>query len=388
MKNTTTRLVLLTVFAFIYSLCASVAASGRLTPNIPLQPVSSLGNAAQTPAATGQKVTQNTAVATHNLPPSSVASFIQETRAAHPDIDVNWLTDTLQSAEQIPAIIRLMQPAPAQKPANWQAYRERLVETRRIYAGVKFWLVNRRDLERAERMYGVPAEIIVGIIGIESFYGKHMGKFRVLDALYSLAFSFPPEHPRAEKRSQFFRQELTQFLIQHAAQQTDPQSTLGSYAGAIGLPQFMPSSVRDYAVDFNGDGKIDLINSAADAIGSIAHYFQAFGWQSGMAATYPVTISYPVFDSASLLERDILPSFKPTEFSSKGATLEAQGLLHNGLLALIKLENGDAAPSYFAGTANFYTITRYNKSSYYAMAVLELGQAVREKMPPSILRSN
>jgi membrane-bound lytic murein transglycosylase B len=156
---------------------------------------------------------------------------------------------------------------------------------------------------------------------------------------------------------------------------------LGSYAGAMGLPQFMPSSWVRFAVDFDGDDKIDLWSSPADAIGSVASYFKAFNWQTGMPTHYPVSFDKTRLDMDALMAPDILPTFSVASFQAKGAVLEGAALAHTGPLALVELQNGAEPPSYVAGTDNFYAITRYNWSSYYAMAVIELGEAVAREMP-------
>ena len=233
---------------------------------------------------------------------------------------------------------------------------------------MKFWLANREALERAEKEYGVPAEIIVGIIGVETIYGQQTGTFRVMDALATLTFDFPASHPRAAARREFFQSELEQFLSLASRSSIDPLSLRGSFAGAMGLPQFMPSSWVKYAVDFDGDGKVDLFNSPTDVIGSVASYFKAFNWQTGMPTHYPVAFDKSKLDIDALMAPDILPTFSVASFTAKGAVLEGAGLEHKGPLALIELQN--------AGTDNFYAITRYNWSSYYAMAVIELGQEV------------
>jgi len=168
-------------------------------------------------------------------------------------------------------------------------------------------------------------------------------------------------------------------LVQ-AHKQGDANAT-GSFAGAMGWPQFMPSSWRKFAVDFDGDGRIDLLHNPVDAIGSVAHYFKAFGWQTGMPTHYPVRFDETRLDKPSLLAPDILPSFSVRNFQDKGAVLEEAAQQHTGPLALVELFNGEDAPSYVAGTENFYVVTRYNWSSYYAMAVIELGAAVKAAMP-------
>jgi membrane-bound lytic murein transglycosylase B len=227
----------------------------------------------------------------------------------------------------------------------------------------------------------VPQWLIVGVIGVETFYGQHTGNFRVLDALSTLTFDFPKEHPRAKERQAFFSKELAQFLAIAAKEKINPTKLKGSYAGAMGLPQFMPSSWVNFAVDFDGDKHIDLFNNPADVIGSVANYFKAFQWHTGMPTHYPVTFNRDQLDIDALMAPDILPTFSVNSFQSKGAVIEGDALLHTGPLALIELLNGNAPPSYVAGTENFYAITRYNWSSYYAMAVIDLGQAVAREMP-------
>lgn len=292
------------------------------------------------------------------------------------NLDREWVRQAIGQARQLPAIARLMLPPPPGTPKNWRVYRSRFVEPIRIRAGVRFWQANRETLERAEREYGVPVEIIVGIIGVETIYGQQMGSFRVMDALTTLAFDFPAAHPRAPARTEFFRGELEQFLSLTHRTGTDPFTPLGSYAGAMGLPQFMPSSWVKYAVDFDGDGKVDLFASPADAIGSVASYFKGFNWQPGLPTHFAVKFDEAKLDKDALLAPDILPTFSVESFTAKGAVLEGEALAHTGPLALIELQNGAEPPSYVAGTENFYAITRYNWSSYYAMAVIELGREV------------
>ncbi|MDZ4143844.1 MAG: lytic murein transglycosylase B [Burkholderiales bacterium] len=296
------------------------------------------------------------------------------------NLDREWVRQIIGQARMVPRITRLMQPPAAGVAKNWRAYRSRFVEPLRIRAGVQFWQDNRAALARAEAEYGVPAAIIVGVLGVETIYGQQMGSFRVLDALTTLAFDFPASHPRAEARSAYFKGELEQFLQRAHRADIDPLAPLGSYAGALGLPQFMPTSVARYAIDFDGDGTVDLVHSAADAIGSVANYFKTFHWQPGLPTHFPVTFDAARLDLEALLAPDILPTFGATSFQAKGAVLTGEALAHSGPLALVELQNGEAPPSYVAGTENFYAITRYNWSSYYAMAVIELGQAVAEEM--------
>ena len=291
-------------------------------------------------------------------------------------LDADWLRSTLAQARFLPQVPRLMLPPTRGTPKNWAAYRGRFIEPVRVDAGVRFWQDNEAALARAEREYGVPAQIIVGIMGVETLYGRHMGNFRVLDALATLTFDFPDAHPRAEARRAYFRGELEQFLSLAERGGTDPTAPRGSYAGAQGLGQFMPSSLARWAVDFDHDGHTDLHGSAEDAIGSVANYFIAHGWTPGMATHYPVVFSPAGADLATLLAPDILPTFSAERMAELGAQVQGAGAQHTGPLALVELQNGGAPPSFVAGTQNFYAVTRYNWSSYYALAVIELGQEV------------
>ncbi len=296
--------------------------------------------------------------------------------AARRDLDPVWVRNAIGQARYNATVSRLMQPATQPFVKNWRVYRSRFIDPIRIAAGVRFWQANQSTLERAEKEYGVPIETIVGIIGVETIYGRDTGSFRVMDAITTLAFDFPASHPRAKERSEFFKGEVEQFLTLQNRRSADPFEPRGSFAGAMGMPQFMPSSWVKYAVDFDGDGTVDLWNSPADVIGSVANYFKAFNWQPGMPTHFPVTFDKTRLDMDALMAPDILPTFSVASFTAKGAVLDAAGALHAGPLALIELLNGPDAPQYVAGTENFYAITRYNWSSYYAMAVIELGREV------------
>jgi membrane-bound lytic murein transglycosylase B len=293
-------------------------------------------------------------------------------------LDREWVRRAVERAQFLPVVARLVLPAPPGTPKNWRVYRSRFIDAVRIGAGVRFWRENQAVLERAEKEYGVPAEIIVAIIGVETLYGQQMGNFRVIDALATLAFNFPDAHPRAAERQAFFRSELEHFLVLQNQLQADPLRPLGSYAGAMGMPQFMPSSWRRWAIDYDGDGRVDLIRSTADVIGSVANYFKSYGWQPGMPTHYPVSFDPEKVDMEALLAPDILPTFSVASFTAKGAVLEGAALEHKGPLALVELQNGEAPPQYVAGTENFYVITRYNWSSYYAMSVIELAHEVKQ----------
>ena len=291
-------------------------------------------------------------------------------------LDAHWVGQAIGQARYIPGIAKAILPPPVGVPKNWALYRSRFVEPLRIQAGKRFWLANQASLQRAEEQTGVPAAIIVGIIGVETIYGQNTGNHRVIDALCTLAFDFPAAHPKAEVRSAFFKAELEEYLALTARTRTDPLALRGSYAGAMGWPQFMPSSWARYAIDFDGDGRIDLFNSQADVIGSVANYFQAFHWTRGMATHYAVQFDAATLDLPTLLAPDIKPTFTVAELAARGAQLQDAVATPAGPLALVELQNGEAPPSYVLGTDNFYAITRYNWSSYYAMAVIELGQAV------------
>jgi membrane-bound lytic murein transglycosylase B len=288
-------------------------------------------------------------------------------------LDPAWVAQALGEARYQATVARAVLPFPAGTPKNWKVYRSRFVEPRRIKAARAFEQANGRWLQLAEERYGVPQQIIVGLIGVETIYGQQIGSWRALDALATLAFDYPGGAPR--DRSPFFRNELEQFLLLCKEQGLRPQDPSSSYAGALGLPQFMPGSWRRWAIDFDGDGHIDLWRSPADAIGSVAHYLAEHGWQRAISTHYPVRIPADAQALGKLMAPDILPTFRPGQMRALGAHLPPAAYSHPGLLALVKLENGNAAPQYVAGTENFYAITRYNQSSMYAMAVIELGAA-------------
>ena len=293
------------------------------------------------------------------------------------NLDATWARAQLAQARFNPTVARLIMPPPAGTAKNWAAYRARFIEPDRVRAGVAFWATHERWLAEAEQRFGVPASIVVGIIGVETFYGRITGNFRVLDALATLSLDFPKGR---KDRSEFFRDELGQFLKLVHAEQLSATAIKGSFAGAIGLGQFMPGSINRHAVDFDGDGHIDMAAAAdkpaADVIGSVAHYLARHGWQRGVPTHFGIKPPVDTADRAALLAPDILPSFTAAQMAERGAVLDAAGAAHTGPMALVELQNGDAAPSHVAGTQNFYAVTRYNWSSYYALAVIELGQAV------------
>ena len=303
-----------------------------------------------------------------------VVRFADEV-AARRGLDAEWLRSSLAQARFQPLVVRYIMPTASGAAKNWVRYRARFVEPIRIRAGVEFWRENARWLVQAEDIFGVPPEIVVGIVGVETIFGREMGNFRIIDALATLAFDFPSGRT---DRSAFFQDELESWFVLCKSEGIDPLAWRGSYAGAIGMAQFMPSSFNKYALDFDGDGHVDLLASGADVAGSVAHYLAEFGWKRGLPARFAVE---PPSDSealAALLAPDIVPTFSAAQMIERGARLPDAALAVDSLLALVELQNGDDAPSYVAGTSNFYTLTRYNWSSYYAMAVLELGEVVRD----------
>lgn len=302
----------------------------------------------------------------------AVAIFVDELAQRH-GWPAPWLRAAFAQVAPNAAVQRLILPPPPGTARNWAAYRARFVEPQRVAVGVAFWQAHARWFARAEAETGVPAALVAGILGVETYYGRMTGNFRVLEALATLAFDYPPA-PR--DRSAYFRSELEAFLAWCQAEGRDPAAPRGSFAGAFGLPQFMPSNITRHGVDFDGDGRVDLLASPADAIGSVAAYLAAHGWQRGMPTHYGVAVPVDNTDRAHLLGPDIVPSFTAAEFGARGAALEPPGDRHDGLLALVELQNGERAPSFVAGTQNFWAVTRYNRSSYYALAVIDLGSAV------------
>jgi membrane-bound lytic murein transglycosylase B len=298
-------------------------------------------------------------------------------QAASLGYEAQALRDLLAQARVQASVQRLILPGSPGQAKDWGAYRQRFIEPQRLQAGLAFWAAYEADLARAEATYGVPASIIAAIIGVETFYGRIMGGYRVLDALATLGFDYPsPLPPGARDRSGYFREELRQFLVLARENGLDPLSMKGSYAGAMGWGQFMPGSWRRYAVDFDRDGHIDLINSPVDAIGSVAHFLREHGWKPGLPTHYAVQPPVDTAARAQLLVSDVLPQLDVNQFLAAGADLSNEALGHVGPLALIELQMGGGAPVYVAGTQNFYVVTRYNQSSYYAMAVIEFANTL------------
>ncbi|MFC0250788.1 lytic murein transglycosylase B [Massilia consociata] len=304
----------------------------------------------------------------------AMRDFIDEMVGKH-GFERAWLESLFREARFIDSAVQLVKPAPPGKPKNWQVYRDRFIEPIRIAAGVRFWNEHAATLARAEAAYGVPAEIIVGIIGIETIYGRDTGKFRVLDTLSTLAFAYP-ETPNRASRMAFFRSELANTLLFAREHKIEPFSLLGSFAGAVGMPQFMPGSILRYGVDFNGDGKLDLRNSPEDAIGSVANFLVQHGWNPEHRGTPVVKVDVsPNRAWEPLLERGLTATLTPEALRAAGVMPET-ALPAGRLYGLVDLQNGAEPTEYWAADDNFFAITKYNRSYFYAMSVIELGRAV------------
>lgn len=257
---------------------------------------------------------------------------------------------------------------PAEGTKEWKDYRPIFITDERVQKGVEFWNEHALTLERAEKFYGVPAEMIVAIIGVETKYGGNKGRNRVIDALATLGLDYPPRAP-------FFRKELREFLILSKENGLDPLNTWGSYAGAMGYPQFMPSSWRNLAVDFDGDGRRDLINNQVDAIGSVANYFKANGWKTGEPVIVPARIINQDYDSS--INKELGTNSTLGEIAKKGLVpREAGSYLSSTAASAIRLQ-GENGGEFWLGFTNYYVITKYNRSLLYAMAAYQLSQAVK-----------
>ncbi len=267
-----------------------------------------------------------------------------------------------------PAVIKAIKPLdPGAR--SWQEYQARFVNPERIQAGVRFWERNAEALARAELEYGVPREIVVAIIGVETQYGRHTGRYRVIDALTTLAFDYPP-------RAEFFRTELENYLLFTRETGRDPFKLKGSYAGAIGIPQFMPGSYRRYAVDFDSDGQANLAASASDAVGSTANFLRSHGWEPGQPVALPARVAGEPPDV--LIEADLRPSILCAGLGLHGVAVSGEPPA-DASCSLIELATPNQASEYLAGLHNFWVITRYNRSSFYAAAVNELATAVKSE---------
>jgi membrane-bound lytic murein transglycosylase B len=298
-----------------------------------------------------------------------VRAFVQEMVQKHGFVE-RELDYVFARARRLEVALKAV-ATPASARA-WVEYRANFVNERQIAAGVEFWRTHQAVLARATKEYGVPEEIIVAIVGIETFYGRHTGRWRVIDALTTLAFDYPPRAP-------FFRGELENYLVISRDRGNDVFETRGSWAGAIGIPQFMPGSYMKFAVDFDGDGRIDLSNTPADAIGSVANFLKQHGWKPGEPIFLDADVKGEAFRPYA--DGQVLPRNTLEELAKAGATARSGTAPADLKAALIELESPGRPSEYRLGFDNFYVITRYNRSSFYASAVSDLAAALRARYP-------
>jgi membrane-bound lytic murein transglycosylase B len=292
---------------------------------------------------------------------SKVAHFISNYSKSS-NIRVEAVRSILDSAKYIPEIIeRITQPAEA---ISWKRYRKIFLTNERITKGVTFWNNHESTLNAVSKDSGVEIEYLVAILGVETYYGEKKGGYKVLDALYTLAFAYP-------KRSRFFTKELGEFITLSTTQNLDVYNAEGSYAGAIGYCQFMPSSYRAYAKSFDGSKGCDLVNNVDDAIASAANYLKVHKWEKGKKVAIPV---HKIEGAATLSTMYIKPKNTLQYFREKGYQADAQ--IQTDLVSIIELDN-ESSQEYWMGFYNFYVITRYNHSPLYAMAVHQLAEAIR-----------
>jgi len=297
---------------------------------------------------------------------ADVRAFIDEMADRHGFVR-GELRSLFSRARFQPSVIKAITPPTQARARSWEAYRALFLTPQRIEAGAEFRVRHGAALARAAELYGVPEEIIIAIIGVETVYGRNTGSYRVIDALATLAFDYPP-------RAEFFRSELEHFLLYAREAGIDILGVKGSYAGAIGIPQFMPGSYRRYAVDLDGDGRQDLSGSFADAIGSVANFLKAHGWQTGQPVAFAVEVSGDNY--RKLADAGVKPTYRCGDFAAFGVKGGSETDA-DAPCALIELATPDEPSRYLAGLTNFYVLTRYNRSSLYAAAVLELAQAVK-----------
>jgi len=289
-----------------------------------------------------------------------IPQFIDEMVSKH-QFKRDELVKLFSRAERRQAVIDAITTPATLKP--WQEYRASFISSQRISGGLQFWQLYADALQRAEKQYGVPQEIIVALIGVETTYGRNAGRFSTLDALTTLAFDYP-------RRADFFRGELEQYLLLTREQGLDLSKVQGSYAGALGIPQFMPSSYRKYAVDFSGDGKIDLLHDPVDAIGSVANYLRQYGWLHGQPVTVPVAVS------EESCVGSLAQAHSVAEWAGAGVKpgREVAADLQARLVDFTVAEGKE----FWLAFNNFDVITRYNNSDFYAMSVFQLAEALRD----------
>ena len=295
-----------------------------------------------------------------------VNNFINMMRTEH-NFESEKLTALFQKVNTKQSILKAIS-RPAEKRMPWHKYRKIFMTKARITSGVKFWKKHQHVLENVEKKYGVPWQIIVSIIGVETQYGGNTGSFRVIDALSTLAFSYP-------KRSTFFTKELKHFLLLCREEKMNPLKPKGSYAGAMGLPQFMPSSYRNYAADYEQDGKRNIWTNPADAIASVGHYLLKHGWQKNEGIAYKVTVTGNDYTQAMF--DDLKPQSTVTELQALNINIPPNIPLQ-APAKLLEYQQA-SAPEFWVGLTNFYAITRYNHSQMYALAVYQLSEAILAK---------
>ena len=314
---------------------------------------------------------------------ANVDAFINDMVARY-DFDAAKLHDLFNRVSYSATAVKLVLPSPTPSTKNWRVYQSRFIEPIRIDAGVKFWRANQATLQRASAQFGVPPEVIVGIIGVETIYGRYMGNFRALDALTTLTFDYPNTPNRLERQATF-RKNLEDLLVWTRDSQIDPTTVLGSYTGAIGIPQFLPSSIVQYAVDFDGNSRIDLRTNQADAIGSVANYLKQNGWEPGRPVVWRIAGdegSQGIAQAAA--DGQAEPHWSLAQLTKAGMLMAEPGLNVAAEaatpLTVVDLPTPGRATEYTLGLKNFYVLTRYNRSFFYALAVYQLGEAVKARM--------
>jgi len=296
---------------------------------------------------------------------AEVEAFVDDLAQRHGFVKAE-LKRVFAKAQRVDPVLEAI-AKPAERVRAWDDYRALLITERRITEGVEFWRKNRRTLERAEKKYGVAPEYVVAIIGVETFYGRNTGNWRVVDALTTLAFDYPP-------RAGFFRSELENYLLMVREAGWDVFSVRGSYAGAIGIPQFMPSSARRYAVDFDRNGHIDLQKSRPDAIGSVANFLKQHGWQRDADVAVQARVAGDAW--REFVSGRFEPKHSLTELRSAGVEFDSPEPA-GASAALVELSNLERPSEFRVGLRNFYVITRYNRSALYAAAVTDLAKELR-----------
>ena len=292
-----------------------------------------------------------------------IQQFIKEMVAEH-QFDPGVLNKIFSQSRKYQSILdAISRPAEA-KP--WYEYKQIFVNRERVRGGVLFWNENAETIEKVASAYKIPPQILIAIVGVETRYGKHKGRYPVLDSLATLAFAYPP-------RAKFFRGELKHYLLMTREEKFDPLEQKGSYAGAMGIPQFISSSFRRYAVDFDQDGKRDLWENVADAIGSVGNYFKKHGWKEGQPIAHKVSVSGLKY-RALINNQTLKPEHTPEQLRLAGVVLP-DNLPPDLKGTLIELDSGDG-PEYWAVWHNFYVISRYNHSALYSMAVFQLSNEI------------